>query len=341
LTSLRFFAAASVFVYHLDLWDVVLIPGDLASSGYTGVGLFFLLSGFVLSWGTRPGLPARVFYRRRFARIWPSHAVMLVCSIAVPVVAVQRDLASAVPNLFLVQAWYVRDQDVVYGMNGVSWSLSCEAFFYATFPVAVLVVGRIPRVAAWLAAAGGLSLSLILALEWPSMAYHLPVSRYGEFLLGLVAGVAVRDGWRPRVPGLAVATSLVLGATVGWVLPFPLPGVVMAVPFLLLILQLALRDLEQHRGWLQSRCFVFAGEVSFAFYLVHELLIVNLREHVPAGVLPALLVITPLALLAAVTLHLLVERPMNRLLRDRAPSLALAPPRSSVLPTPARRADGK
>lgn len=104
LTSLRSFAAAAVFVYHLDVWEVVPIPWDLATSGYTGVGLFFLLSGFVLAWGTRPGLPARVFYRRRFARVWPSHAVMLVCSMVVPVVAVQRDLASAVPNLFLVQA---------------------------------------------------------------------------------------------------------------------------------------------------------------------------------------------------------------------------------------------
>lgn len=226
-------------------------------------------------------------------------------------------------------------------MNGVSWSLSCEAFFYATFPLAVLVVRRIPRIVAWLGAFCGLSLSLVLALEWPAVAFHLPVARYGEFLLGLVAGVAVRDGWRPRVPGAAVVTSLVVGATVNRVLPFPVPDVVMAVPFLLLVLRLALRDLERRRGWLQYRGLVFAGEASFAFYLVHELLIVNLREHVPAGVLPALLVITPLALLAAVTLHLLVERPMNRLLRDRAPSLALAPSRSSVLPTPARRAHGK
>jgi peptidoglycan/LPS O-acetylase OafA/YrhL len=73
-------------------------------------------------------------------------------------------------------------------------------------------------------------------------------------------------------------------------------------------------------------------------HLVHELLIVDLREHVPTGVLSALVII-PLALMAAVTLHLLVERPMNHLLRDRALSLALAPPRTSALPASARRPD--
>lgn len=324
LTSLRFFAAAAVFLFHLDLWDVASLPWDLASVGYAGVGLFFLLSGFVLAWGTRPGLPARTFYRRRFARVWPSHAVALLCAAVLPVVAVQRDPATAVPNLFLVQAWYIRDEGVVFGMNGVSWSLSCEAFFYATFPLAVLVVRRVPMALGWLAALAGLSCSLVLALEWPGPAFHLPLSRYGEFLLGLVAGVAVGNGWRPRVPGAAAAVAVVLGAAASGVLPFPLPGVVLAVPFLLLVLHLALRDLEQRRGWLQHRALVFAGEASFAFYLVHELAIVNLREHVPSRTLPAVLVITPVVLVAAVALHLLVERPANRLLRDRPGSIALA-----------------
>ncbi len=324
LTSLRFFAAAAVFVFHLDLWEVAPLPWDLASSGYVGVGLFFLLSGFVLAWGTRPGLPARTFYRRRFARVWPSHAVVLACAAVLPVVAVQRDLATAVPNLFLVQAWYVGDDGVVFGMNGVSWSLSCEAFFYATFPVAVLVVRRVPLVLGWLAAVAGLSCSLVLALEWPDLAFHLPLSRYGEFVLGLVAGVAVRNGWRPQVPGAVAAAALALGAAVSSVLPFPVPDVVLALPFLLLVLHLALRDLERRRGWLQHRALVFAGEASFAFYLVHELAIVNLRDHVPSRAVPAVLVITPVVLVAAVVLHLLVERPANRLLRDRPGSIALA-----------------
>ena len=64
------------------------------------------------------------FYRRRFARVWPSHFVTLLVSLVVPVVAVSRGLTEAVPNLFLFQAWS-RRRGVIFGMNGVSWSLSC------------------------------------------------------------------------------------------------------------------------------------------------------------------------------------------------------------------------
>ena len=56
LTSLRFFAAAEVLIYHCghDLLDTA--PGplrDLFSNGYEAVIFFFVLSGFVLTYAHR------------------------------------------------------------------------------------------------------------------------------------------------------------------------------------------------------------------------------------------------------------------------------------------------
>jgi hypothetical protein len=127
---LRAFAALAVFIFHLDAWQVAALPLKLSSLGSSGVAFFFVLSGFVLAWGTDPRLPVKTFYRRRFARVYPLDLVTLVIASLVPVVAVDRSWEAAVANAFMLQAWF-RDYKIVYGMNGVSWSLSCEAFFYA------------------------------------------------------------------------------------------------------------------------------------------------------------------------------------------------------------------
>ncbi len=85
-------------------------------------------------------------------------------------------------------------------------------------------------------------------------------------------------------------------------------------------------DLEGRRGWLTSRALVFAGEASFALYLVHEVVILNLKDHLDVNGWVAAGVMLAVSCLAAVVLHLAVERPFNTLLRGRSPSVALASP---------------
>jgi peptidoglycan/LPS O-acetylase OafA/YrhL len=85
------------------------------------------------------------------------------------------------------------------------------------------------------------------------------------------------------------------------------------------------RDIRGVGGWLRSRPLIFAGEASFALYLMHELVIINLRgalqgrPRADAGALVAV------AGVAAVVLHLAVERPANRWLRGGGRSIALEP----------------
>ena len=99
-------------------------------------------------------------------------------------------------------------------------------------------------------------------------------------MLGVLLAVLVEKGWRPRLPFVpCVALLLVVAGIVSVGLgnhPQSVVDVVLAPLFALVILSAALADLGGRRGILRHRAFIYLGEVSFGFYLVHELVIVNL-----------------------------------------------------------------
>lgn len=368
LTGLRFFAAAVVFLHHsFDLTAGTLREALLVLFGHgrAGVSFFFLLSGFVLAWSMRPGDRPLAFYRRRFSRIWPAYAVAAVAGVAVSlwfdhrIVSVGRLLA----NLTMTQSW-VPAKDWYFSTNLVGWSLSCEALFYLTFP---LYASRVLRLRAGQAAAlAGLLLSGILALglvlrsdiglaggyalpDGPAiwLVYVFPGVRMMEFVLGIALVALFRSGSLPRIP-VALAWSS-LGA--GWVLSATVPAslavvAVTVVPFCLLILAYAGRDVDAPGTTLwSSRTLVWLGEISFCFYLVHQLVIrVFVSEAgrpwlaASTGVrsLKVLALIAVVSLVAAWLLHVAVEKPCDRFLRGGREALSatepVAPPRTSAGP---------
>jgi peptidoglycan/LPS O-acetylase OafA/YrhL len=88
LTGIRGLAAGLVVLFHFYPWWVQLLPSlrpcaALASRGWLGVDLFFMLSGFILSYVYSAGNTQLGFteYRRflwfRLARIYPNHLATL------------------------------------------------------------------------------------------------------------------------------------------------------------------------------------------------------------------------------------------------------------------------
>jgi peptidoglycan/LPS O-acetylase OafA/YrhL len=319
LTAARAGAALAVFVFHLDHWDVLTLP--LASILYVGVGFFFVLSGFVLAWSASAEVSTRTFYRRRFARVWPSHFATLLVSLVVPVVAVSRGRTEALLNLFLVQAWS-RSSDVIYGMNGVSWSLSCEATFYALFPLTIWVFTRCDARTRLVLTAIGLGGAFLFMSYSPALASSLPFVRFPEFLVGVALAMAMRDGWRSRVPIWVASLVVLLGAVLAQHVAPPRPNLVLVLPFALLISSLAAADVAGSSGWLAHRWLVTAGEVSFAFYLVHEMVVINLRGELPLPAVAEGALIFLVAAASACALHWGIERPCNRWLRGSSRRLA-------------------
>src|SRR5579859_3585178 len=173
LTSLRFFAAATVTLFHLKVEGVV--EGgpwwyeNFAAIGYIGVNFFFTLSGFILvySYEGRDYSPAG-FWRSRFARIYPAYLFSLLLALPGFIAALdQLDLpffawskAHFIPacllTLTLLQAWIPQG---ALTWNPVCWSLSVEAFFYGLFPFLKI---RRP----WLLLIGSCLISLALSLAY-------------------------------------------------------------------------------------------------------------------------------------------------------------------------------
>lgn len=349
LTGLRAIAAGLVFLRHAQyLFGTTPLEGAtlrLFVQGGVGVSFFYVLSGFVLTWSWRSG--ALAFFRRRFARIYPAHVVTWVLGGALAVYVGRHTTAGiAVANLFLVQAW-VPSNDYFTGMNGVSWSLSCEAFFYALFPllvgVAALASARLRALAFALLVAGIVAIPVSTHLPplrelW--ITYIFPPTRLLEFCCGILVALGVRSGRWPRIPAgatalLAFAAYLAAGEAGVW-RPATFTSyegfvAVTVVPFALLIGAYAQRDIAARRSLLRSTWAVRLGEWSYSFYLLH-FIVIELFQHWTlewrpgtAGAIGATVGLLAVSVAAASLLYRGVERPLERRLRGslRAPAAEL------------------
>ncbi|MGV9804496.1 acyltransferase family protein [Micromonospora chersina] len=353
LTGLRWIAALLVFAFHVGTMRIVAEPGVGAALGrafalgLSGVEFFFILSGFVLVWSYRNGEPRRTFLRRRLAKIYPNHLVTFALALAVaswfadPVAP-----WAAIGNLLLVQAWIPLD-GYFYSVNNVSWSLSCELAFYLCLPLVLPWLRRARAGALW---AVVVAVPLLILALWPAQllvpeesrwwfTQIFPVTRSLEFWMGAAAAELLRRG-RWRGPNLAAA-SLLFVAT--WVVATQwiraeFWAALLAAAYLLVITAAADADVRGRRTPWRSRAMVWLGEVSFAFYLVHVLVMMTVLRLTgdwgtglrgwwgPLAVLGLLL----LNLLLAAALHHGVEMPMMRRLgppRRARPAPSVPAPR--------------
>ncbi|RIJ46517.1 acyltransferase [Clavibacter lycopersici] len=334
LTGLRWVAAFVVFAYHVRNTGYFSGHAQDAMSavfgaGATGVSLFFLLSGFVLAWSDRPGRGIVSFWRHRLARIYPVHLVTLVAALllaAGTLPAIRTgDPHAVVADALLVSSWKA---DWWQAGNPVSWSLTCEAFFYLVFP---LVIPLLRRARADLLIAAAVLLATVVVVGpvisaaegLPVFWYAFPLTRLPEFLLGVVLALLLRSGaWRGARLVPAIVLALVgYAAAAAWPgSPFGTAGFTI-VGFALLVTALARADVAGRRTVLATRPLVALGVLSFPFYMAHLLVVQTIAAgfggSMPplpawqAAILTACALV--LALFAALVLHHAVEVPGRRL----------------------------
>jgi peptidoglycan/LPS O-acetylase OafA/YrhL len=158
LDGVRAIAILMVVVYH----SVNGLPGmtfaqnvvmRLASQGWLGVDLFFILSGFLITgilMDARESAHAlRNFYARRVLRIVPVYVLFVMFSLwlAGPIGTSSPD---EVAQLHQTQAWYwtyslniliaLRNWSAITFPTGHLWSLAVEEQFYLLWPLAVLLM---------------------------------------------------------------------------------------------------------------------------------------------------------------------------------------------------------
>ncbi|MFF4501266.1 acyltransferase family protein [Streptomyces sp. NPDC001401] len=332
LTGLRWVAALLVFGLHVHNFHY--FDGTAGSivtwafgAGATGVSFFFVLSGFVLTWSARPGDRAPAFWRRRIARILPVHLVTAAIALLMAYTLAHQSkptLRQGLANVLLVHSWW---RPWWQTLDPVSWSLACEAFFYAVFPLLALLLRRLGARGA--AALAGASVLAVLVLAWAD-AHHwldqpiasLPAARLPEFVLGVaVARLVLLDRWRG--PGLEASLAL---AIIGYffvphVTDGYAPTTCTVIGFALLIAAAAVADLHGLPSMWRHPRLVRLGELSFAFYMVHLLVLragTNLLGTKPLFGPTAGLTVTAVAFAVSLglswVLYEAVERPARRLL---------------------------
>ena len=146
LDALRGVAVAMVCGCHL--WP----NSRIFYCGWSGVDLFFVLSGYLITQiilrnGREPGF-LRTFYVRRTLRIWPVYYLTLMVIVAVaPAVARSRGWVvtslgyylTYTQNLFVSR---IPDDSVYRKCYGPTWSLALEEQFYLLWPALLLVLPR-------------------------------------------------------------------------------------------------------------------------------------------------------------------------------------------------------
>lgn len=338
LTALRGLAAMWAFLYHFGFNLRVYWAFRWFADGYTSVAFFFVLSGFVLTWISQPGDSVKRYYRRRVARIYPTYAV--ACAIAL--IITPAAWTASVATFGLVQSWFAvvpaGARTITFPVNPPAWSLSCEAAFYAFFPVMMWARHRMR----WKHYALLMLVWIMLCLQGAVLAirigsvkqgadivYFTPFIRIGEFAIGSAVAVLVRSGWRPRIPirFIPAAILMVVAATVlrHSNVEVPRGDLVMLPFFALLVFAAALADIDRRPGILRWRPFVYAGEVSYAFYIIQIPIFIEVVKYTSGG--HAAMVLAVLVPVSAILLHQLVERPFQRWIsRGRLLRTAQTPP---------------
>ncbi|NKZ34243.1 acyltransferase [Rothia terrae] len=343
LTQIRAFAALFVFVYHINHNTQWLPHKELFSVGYVGVSLFFVLSGFVLTWSYEPSMKPKTYYIRRGARIYPLHLFFLFLALLLPVISYSRNILSLFPNILLIQSW-IPDWGYVFSYNSVSWSLSCEVFFYALTPFILKYLYSSTGKRNPLVSLLTVSLCIVFASTMLSvqsnyvdvLTYAHPIARLPEFILGVATAYIVRQLMENSGAGDITrfkSLALIMGAgLVSLLIVYILSNLqlnqtmtsyICTPSFALLIAMCAFNDVKRSQGNKFSKKPIFhkilvkAGEISFAFYLAHELVIVNLEwvaslsQWQLSGMVLACLALILSALIAAMA-HVLIEKPAHR-----------------------------
>jgi peptidoglycan/LPS O-acetylase OafA/YrhL len=334
LDGVRAIAIGMVVVEHVGL------AGDTRLAlGGTGVGIFFALSGYLitgllLTEIDRSGdIGLRRFYVRRFARLMPALvALILVCdALYLSLGAMAEVKSSALALTYLTNYGTILRGHHLPGY-GHTWSLAVEEHFYVLWPLMLLAMTRRLSLRQTLWATLAICIAVLLwrvflstLLTNPRMLYVGSIERADALLYGCCGAMLVKLGWRPPRILFYVGATLVLIVILR---VFPLSIVnsaILAIATTLVLVTLDHCTLPVKR-LLSLRPVVWLGVMSYGIYLWHSPLL-DIARKLELTDLQARLGVVVLAVVVAAVSHKYLETPIRNFVRSRErPSVPVAAP---------------
>lgn len=302
LDGLRALAVLAVIGKHTGT------PG-FTEGGTVGVGLFFVLSGYLITQvlAERPSLSE--FYWRRALRLIPALALMLLVYLALapliwPGYPHLRDAALA---FFYLSDYTWAFLDVPRYLNH-TWSLSVEEHFYMLWPLAFITFrpGRKALFAAFI-------IATLWMYAWPDgqEAYRRFDTRCAGLLLGCMLAGLPRD----RIPAWPGMLGLAAICYVG----FPPDRLGGNLTMTAVDLASAVAIIGRSPRWLSNLHLVYLGRISYGVYL-WQTPIRNVGQTIGLYWPELLLFTLALSVLIAAASFSLVETPIKQWGRKAAPA---------------------
>ena len=351
LTGVRFLAGLFVFLFHYKPLNTSTNPlvqqlVGVFNEMYTGVGLFFVLSGFLICYIYYSQASLRKdflkkYFVRRFARIWPIFFLLTTAYFIYHAYHGKDD--SKFIGIYLLNITFLKGFSQTLMFTGIfqSWSLTVEETFYFLAPIVFLV--RRKYKVFWLQMPVIIGIGLLLVFIFSLYPFHgffrdtyfMTIAtffgRCFEFFVGMqLAFIVLKAGTlqKPFYPSIRFPFATVLG---------------IACMLLCLLAMSSLRaqfktdyatltrwglflnnivfpttvaiffyGLIYERTWVQrffaSKLIELLGKSSYAFYLIHAGFIAGFVFQLTRRNLPTLLLLEALSIL----IFLLIERPLYR-----------------------------
>ncbi|MBN1126240.1 MAG: acyltransferase [Sedimentisphaerales bacterium] len=343
IDGLRAIAVSAVILYHMD---VLSFP----KGGFTGVDIFFVISGYVISKSlynkSSLRFPAYLseFYKRRILRIIPALIVCLLFTILastlfIPSSWLSRTISKTGISAFLgysnfALVWYndgYFSPRVDYNPFLHTWSLAVEEQFYLLFPLIYYIWLKLRKnksIAGYasnaLLAVLGMA-SLIYACfatkANPDRAFYLLPARFWELAAGaLLFKLHSNNGFLPKSKHfssfLLSCGIAVIGA--GFVLAdqnaFPFPWALVPVTGTVLLTSGVVSAGDKpsrFQRFLSASIMTYIGKISYSLYLWHWPVSALLRWTIGFNTLSSALVyLVVMFVLAATSFHC-IETPIR------------------------------
>jgi len=286
LESLRGLAALLVAFYHIPKWNQ-LLNIQIIDNGHLMVGLFFVLSGFVIFNAYANKIASLKdlirFQFLRFGRIYPVHILFLCVFIFIEAakyfahvkfgivsperpVARENNITALIQNIFLAQAIGPTGHALTF--NAPSWSISVEFYTYLVFAISVLLFSRMKILVFVLLAIVSV---LMLATE-STFGFTYLLRCFSGFFIGCLTAYVVKDLKiiLPKYISLIVFFIAILFMQIGDIKE---DDVVIYFLSAALIATLVLSPDGLLNRILKFRLFTWLGAISYSIYMSHAAIV--------------------------------------------------------------------
>ena len=337
LTGIRAIAAFMVFFHHFPL-EFLKIPGfDLQRELHVGVSLFFVLSGFLITYRYEDSYSLKKswlkrYFLNRFARIYPVYFILLIPTLFF---YANTSPLSWLANITLLKGFFEGQM-----MSGIAqaWSLTVEETFYASAPLIFFMYDRsksLKYAYAFFLVLLPLCIFLGQVVDFNGLfgsSRHVLLytffGRFTEFFIGIYLAkllqtpyIKLGRGYQTIIGSLGIflcisALAIVWEPGMKYVLHSPV-GIATNNLILPVFVAILFLGLIQEKTWLSrilsTSLFDILGKASYVFYLIHfgfiSYFLKNLGVH-------NRIMLFVLINLIAILIYKFVEHPLNKWIRS-------------------------